>query len=123
MSTVDAWERGRPGRPRFVAALPSFKADCSTGYMNVAVSTTTDPLGTWRRFRISMGDAWSEHIRIGVSDNKVVLATDRWDLDDGASDCLGAPYEGSRLRVADFQLSRVPIGRCRVQVGLPFKAA
>ncbi len=87
---------------RFVAALPSFKADCATGYMNVAVSTSTDPLGTWRRFRISMGDAWSDHIRIGVSDNKVVLATDRWDLDDEASNCLGEPYEGSRLRVADW---------------------
>ena len=87
---------------RFVAALPSFKADCTTGYMNVAVSTSTDPLGTWRRFRISMGDAWSDYIRLGVSDNKVVLATDRWDLDDEASNCLGEPYEGSRLRVADW---------------------
>jgi hypothetical protein len=82
--------------------MPSHKADCTTGYMNVAVSTSTDPTKTWRRFRISMGDAWSDSIRLGVSDNKVVLATDRWDLDDAYDACMGDQYEGARLRVADW---------------------
>ncbi|HJP65839.1 MAG TPA: hypothetical protein VKA30_05995, partial [Actinomycetota bacterium] len=90
---------------RWVAAMPSFVGPgggCTTGYMNVAVSTSTDPLKPWIRYHLSIGDAWSDSIRIGVSDNKVVLSTNRWDLDVNADTCLGSPFEGARLRVMDW---------------------
>jgi hypothetical protein len=90
---------------RWVAALASYTGPgggCTTGYMNVAVSTSTDPLGTWRRYRLSIGDAWTDTIQIGVSDDKVVLSTNRWDLSAAKSDCLGTSYEGARLRVMDW---------------------
>lgn len=93
-------------RGRFIAALPSYvgpDGDCTTGYMNVAVSTSSDPTKPWRRYRLSIGDAWTDQIQIGVSDTKVVLSTNRWDLSAGKSDCLGAPYEGARLRVMDWE--------------------
>ena len=90
---------------RWVAAMMSFVGPgdgCTTGYMNVAVSTSTDPLKPWIRYHLSIGDAWSDSIRIGVSDNKVVLSTNRWDLDVNADTCLGSPFEGARLRVMDW---------------------
>ncbi len=92
-------------RGRWVAALPSFVGPgggCTTGYMNIAVSTSTDPLKPWLRYRLSIGDAWSDAIRLGVSDNKIVLATNRWDLNSSQPDCLGDPYEGAKLRVVDW---------------------
>jgi hypothetical protein len=90
---------------RFVAVLPSYQGqarDCAKGYLNVAVSKTSNPLGTWARYRIAMTDAWTDEVRIGFSDDKVVLATNEWDLAPGRADCLGSAYEGARLRVMDW---------------------
>lgn len=92
-------------RGRFVAVLPSFdgpSASCAHGWLNVAVSSSGDPRQAWTRYRISIGDAWTDAISLGISDDKVVLATNQWDLDIGQPDCLGAPYEGARVRVLDW---------------------
>jgi hypothetical protein len=92
-------------RGRFVAVLPSFSgpsSSCSTGWLNVAVSSPADPMKPWTRFRISMGDAWSDAINLGLTDDKVALTTNQWDLNAAQSDCLGAPYEGARIRVVDW---------------------
>jgi hypothetical protein len=92
-------------RGRFVAVLPSFDgpgASCVHGWLNVAVSTTSDPRKSWIRYRINIGDAWTDQIRVGVSDDKVILATNQWDLDSGQPECLANLYEGARLRVVDW---------------------
>ena len=92
-------------RGRFVAAMPSFKDEasgCASGYLNVAISTTANPDQPWLRVRIPMPDAYADIARIGMSDDKVVLTTNEWDLDSGQPFCLGDPYEGSRIRVVDF---------------------
>ena len=92
-------------RGRFVAVSPSFDGPdggCANGWLNVAVSSSSDPLKPWTRFRISLPDAWTDLVRIGVSDDKVVFTSNQWDLDAGQGDCLGGAYEGSRVRVVDW---------------------
>jgi hypothetical protein len=92
-------------RGRWVAVLPTFEGPskaCAHGWLNIAVSTSGDPRKPWMRFRISIGDAWTDQINVGMSDDKVVLSTNQWDLSTAAGDCLGAPYEGARLRVLDW---------------------
>jgi hypothetical protein len=92
-------------RGRYLAVLPSFDgpgAACAHGWLNFAVSTTANPTGAWLRYRIAVTDSWTDEIRIGLSDDKIVLATDVWDLDGGQPDCLGSTFEGGHLRVLDW---------------------
>jgi hypothetical protein len=85
---------------RFVAVLPSADPGTYKGWLNVAVSTTTNAAGVWRRFRIPMPNVWTDRVSIGVSDDKVVLAANGWNLD--AVDGLGNTFKGSSIRVADW---------------------
>lgn len=90
-------------RGRFVAVMPSIRDEssgCPTGYLNLAVSSTASPSGTWTRYRIPMPDAWSDRATIGFSDDHLVMTTNEWDLD--PTTCLGSGYEGSRIRVVDW---------------------
>ena len=92
-------------RGRFVAALPSFDGpskSCAKGWLNVAVSSSSDPTKSWTRFRIPITDAFTDLVNIGVSDDKVVFSVNEWDLDAAESDCLGGTWEGARLRVVDW---------------------
>jgi hypothetical protein len=92
-------------RGRWVAVLPSFEdsaKSCGHGYLNVAVSTTTDPRSTWTRFRIAVTDSWTDAINIAATDDKVVLTTNQWDLDINQVDCQSGTYEGAHIRVVDW---------------------
>lgn len=92
-------------RGRFVAAMPSFdgpSAACARGYLNVAVSTSSDPVKPWTLFRVPITDAFTDVVRIGISDDKVIFAINEWDLDPGQPDCFGGAFEGSRIRVVDW---------------------
>jgi hypothetical protein len=90
---------------RFVVALPSFQgpsADCGRGYINLAVSKTSNPRGAWLRYRIPTPDAYAEEARIGLSDDKVAVTFNEWDLARSRPNCLGSAYEGSRIKVMDW---------------------
>jgi hypothetical protein len=92
-------------RGRFVAVLPTFDGPagaCASGWLNIAVSSSADPRAPWTRYRIAMPDAWSSLAQVGVSDDKVVITANQFDLDPGASLCLGSTYEGARIRVVDW---------------------
>ena len=85
---------------RFVAAMPSFESGCTRSWLNVAVSKTSNPAGGWNLFRIAIADAWTDLISIGVSDDKVVLAINQWDMN--TTDCIADTFEGAWVRVADW---------------------
>lgn len=92
-------------RGRFVAVLPSFDDQvkgCAHGWLNVAVSSTGNPVDTWTRFRIPISGAYTDQVGIGVSDDKVVLTANEWSLDAGQPDCIGSTYVGARVRVIDW---------------------
>ena len=85
---------------RFVVAMPSFEAACARSWLNIAVSKTSNPTSGWIRARVAIADAWTDQISLGVSDDKVVLAINEWDMN--ATDCIGSAFEGSRIRVMDW---------------------
>jgi hypothetical protein len=92
-------------RGRFIAVVPTFddqSASCAHGWLQIAVSSSGDPAKPWTVFRVPIADAFTDVIRIGVSDDKVVLAGNEWDLDAGQPDCIGGAFEGSRIRVMDW---------------------
>lgn len=91
-------------RGRFVVALPSVQATtgCANGYLNLAVSTSKDPLKPWTRFRIPVPGAWTDRISIGISDDKVVLAVNQWGIDPTAAYCIGTAWDGGTIRVVDW---------------------
>ena len=90
---------------RFVAAMPTFKdesAGCSTGYLNVAISTTADPSKPWLRFKLSLGAIYPNVSYVGVSDDKLVVTTNQWGLELVGGSCMGHIYQGARIRVVDL---------------------
>jgi hypothetical protein len=92
-------------RARYIAVVPSFDGPslgCARGYLNVAVSTSSDPLKPWLRYRIPMPDALTDVVRIGITDDKVIFTANEFDLDAGQPDCIGGAFEGSRIRVVDW---------------------
>lgn len=92
-------------RGRWVAVMPSFQgpaAACARGFLNVAVSTSSNPGKPWNLFRIPIADAFTDIARIGVSDDKVVISVNEFDLDPSQPDCIGGAFEGSRIRVVDW---------------------
>ena len=82
-------------RNRFIVIMPSFDTgskSCANCHLNVAVSRSSDPKGSWYRYRVTLPDAYTDDVTIGFSDTKVVFAHNEWDLSTAASDCRGSSW-------------------------------
>ena len=90
---------------RWLGVLPTLEdesSNCSTGYLDVAISTTTDPAKPWLRVRVNIGSAFADSAWLGLSDDKLVITTNEWNLALVDGGCIGTAYEGSRIRVVDL---------------------
>src|SRR5258706_7715238 len=50
----------------------------------------------------SQTDTWSNFVSLGMSDDKVVIASNDWDLDASQVACQTDTYEGATIRVIDW---------------------
>jgi hypothetical protein len=94
-------------RGRFVAVVPTWRVDkswypsCTDGAVIIAVSSGPDPTKPWTRFRVPLADAWPTRVSLGLSDDKVVIATEESDIA-SVPTCIGSTSEGTRIRAIDW---------------------
>jgi hypothetical protein len=94
---------------RWIAIEASFDcypfedSEVGTGYVDVAVSETADPLGTWTVSSIPYPDAVPDYPGIGTSTDKVVIGTNVFPLVAGSGlngcDADGTDFLGTELDV------------------------
>jgi hypothetical protein len=78
--------------PRFYMSTLMFGASTQPTYLGLAVSDTTDPSGTWRRFSYaSPAHTFDDQPLLGMSDNTVVLSWNAFDSNAPAA-CGAASY-------------------------------
>jgi len=90
---------------RWVAAASSWQYDstsCTSGVLDLAVSTTGDPTGAWTRWRIPLGAHVADSISLGLSDSLIGISGNEYPIDPDWVGCLGLPFSGAGARVVDW---------------------
>jgi hypothetical protein len=65
------------GSARWFIVTTTWADDCSSGAINLAVSTGSDPTAQFRIFNVSVANL-PDFPKIGISDDKVVITADAW---------------------------------------------
>ena len=72
-------------------------ADCSNGYIYLAVSDSADPMSGWSVYGWSMPGAMYDFPGLGLSSDKIVISANIF----GSAPCGSASYQGAELIVVD----------------------
>jgi len=73
-------------------------ADCFSGYLHLAVSDTSDPMGSWSKYTYEYANSLPDYPGLGFSGDKVVIGVNEFDL----LDCYVGTYLGTSALVADI---------------------
>ncbi len=65
---------------RFFAAMVGGDANGGTGVLALAVSSGSDPQGTWKVYQFTVSGYFPDFPKLGISDDKVILTANLFDL-------------------------------------------
>ena len=82
---------------------PKFHADFGHGYLDIAISDTADPRGTWSSYYVPYNDVFPDYPGLGTSSDKVVMSANMFQMTTGSGlDCIGNTFLGADTIGFDF---------------------
>jgi hypothetical protein len=82
---------------------PDVDATIGHGYLDIAISDTADPRGTWTTYYRTFPDAFPDYPGLGTSTDKVVISANMFDMVAGSGlDCIGTHFTGVNVSIFDF---------------------
>jgi hypothetical protein len=82
---------------------PGGGATIGHGYIDIAISNTSNPRGTWSVFFRTYNDQFPDYPGLGTSTDKVAVSSNLYDMVDGTGlDCVGNTYQGADFTVLDW---------------------
>jgi hypothetical protein len=84
--------------------IQSDDADFGHGYIDIAISNTADPRGTWSIFYRTYPDQFPDYPGLGTSTDKVAVSANLYNMvpEAGALECVGNTYQGADFTVLDW---------------------
>jgi hypothetical protein len=74
------------------------------GYIDIAISNTANPRGTWSVFFRTYNDLFPDYPGLGTSTDKVVVSANLYDMvpEAGPLECIGNTYQGADFTAFDW---------------------
>ena len=73
------------------------------GYVDIAMSDTADPRGTWSTYYRVIPDAFPDYPGLGTSTDKIAISANMFEMVPGTGlDCIGTTYDGVLATVFDW---------------------
>lgn len=76
--------------------------DCTDGYVYLAVSATSDPLGAWQQWYFTYAGYMADYPGLGISSDKIAISANEFPIDPSAPACVGSPFDVGSVLVADW---------------------
>ncbi len=84
---------------RWIATAASF--GCGGGYLYLAVSTGTNPTGSWIHYLLPFSDL-PDYPDVGVTSDKIVITANQFSIVPSGGSCDGGTFVGSTFDVVDL---------------------
>jgi hypothetical protein len=98
-----------PLRSRWIAieaswdCIPDVDASIGHGYIDVAISDSANPRGTWSVYTRTYPDLFPDYPGLGTSTDKVVVSSNLVDMTTGSNlDCIGSTTPGADFTAFDW---------------------